>query len=316
MAAVRPETIIATRDKYAADVAAGKPQKPILAVKIPKVIKEFQGTVFLGVETTAFAKDLDQKFKFIRVGNGKNPVHYPILFGGSQPGSGGPVSDKRGSIRFDMKNLGAFGQAIEIIDNEFHVLAKKILDTPNLQNYITCRDIIGPVVRNYTMKARDATKRGKPLDSPNVSLKFGYGSYAANFFDPVLAGKKKSTCYDWALRKTVADPDGADKAKCEMKDSAGQAACQANYHNIMQSGSIVRSMTVVLDGISLSGNGVSLRATVFEIWIERPPTTVTCVDDDYVESVVAATPVDTPGASTSAAAGTEQEDEVEDEILS
>lgn len=283
--AVDPATVIASSN-------AGK--GPVLQVIIPQdmaKVKDYKGAKFLNTKMTAWASEA-KPIDIIYAGR-QTPLNIPILFGAPEPDAGqGQSSSKRSGIGLSLPTCGETGAALEIMEHEFLAQVQNPATLKKLWTDDTPPQFPCHIKRIYGKKCKDQTKKGQRRDEALVDLKVEFGRFSDKYFKKVLAGKPKSTVYDWSSRSVDA---AGQEVFSERTDNAGQTINVTNASQILATGDIIRRVALMVDGVSISDRGIALRVSIYKAWTERPKG-----DINYIPAPGAAAPA--PAASVAPAA--------------
>lgn len=284
--AVNPQTIIDSHN-------AGK--GPVLQIQVPadlSKVKGYKGAKFLNLKLTAHSYE-SRPINIIMAGS-EEPLNIPISFGAPTPESSlsGPDATKT-TVCTTLSQSGDLGRALEVLEQEYLAQLANPDTIAKLWTKKTPPHISSHIKRAYGDQARDQTKVGQPIADPRVVLTFDFGNFPDKF-NPTLAGKPRSTVYDWKTRAIGAD--GKETFQ-ERVDATGQRARMANASQLLPSGDIIRRIALMVDSATVHKDGVGMHVTIYKIWTERPTTEM-----NYLPAIKASSSSASSSASTAAPA--------------
>jgi len=190
-----------------------------------------------------------------------------------------------------------FGRMIDLIDREFIRQIDAMRDN-NIVPALKRRLNHEVVARAYRDDHKVQELRGKVRDHPLYAIKASFGTFPDNYPVRWLAGKPRTTLYDWRTRNI--DPiTGVETFQLCTVD--GQTANLGNLYKILQAGAIIRRIRVSIDSAPIAKAQVSLPIALNAAWIEPAPPSA--FSDDLMIGVSLPPPPPAPSAaSTSTAA--------------
>lgn len=287
LTAIGPETIIAS-----AQAGKGYVLQLLIPADLAKV-KSYKGTAkFLNIKMTAWAAEA-KPIDVIYAGM-EAPLSIPILFGASAGTDDAPMGAdaKRTSVCLSLSQCGTLGQALEVLERDFLAQVQanitKLWTNARKQPLFPCH-----IKRVYGEKTKDQTRAGQPRADPLVDVKFCFDKFPDKFRKS-LAGKPRSTVYDWSSR---AMDETGHEVFTERTDDQGRGISPANASSLLASGDIIRRIALLVDGVTIYGDGISLRVSIYKIWTERGKS-----DMDYISPVGKSVSMGAASSSSASAA--------------
>lgn len=269
----------------------------VLCIEKRRVDKMYKGSQFLNVYFKHNGKKVPAYFSF---------SGFETTIGVADPNDAKDTRNEHKGTRLcvesKLSRAGECGELLSLLNPLWIATAEKHFADGTL-----FRDgqKIKPLLQtHYSRKCAKEELRGKELEDKKVRLKLDFSTYPQNYPVKFLAGKKKTTIYDYNSRYVT--KTGAVQYREAMVD--GVPVDESNVHLFINRGSTIHGGRVQLDSACLSGMWYSLPLVASKLIIERGKTGEGYSDDIIEEEGDA--DADTAASTTTATTPTPQTTEI------